>query len=108
MCQLEYIQVLYAFHFDSLPKNEHETRTRFLSRSLEFPKRRNDTGRRKRVIGPALRNASRCGGSELLRVVHPRCSAKNTSSASAGSQSSRETSARKRTASTGPKLSLNA
>jgi hypothetical protein len=24
MCQLEYIQIFYAFHFDALPKNEHE------------------------------------------------------------------------------------
>ena len=24
MRQLEYVQVLYAFHFDSLPKNGHE------------------------------------------------------------------------------------
>ena len=38
MRQLEYIQILYAFHFDSLPKNEHETRARFLPRSLEFLK----------------------------------------------------------------------
>ena len=37
MRQLEDIQILYAFHVDSLPKNEHETRTRFLPRSLEFP-----------------------------------------------------------------------
>ena len=42
MRQIEYIQVLYAFHFDSLPKNEHETRARFLPRSLEFSKRRNE------------------------------------------------------------------
>jgi hypothetical protein len=42
MRQLEYIQVLYAFHFHFLPKNEHDTRARFLPRSLEFPKRRND------------------------------------------------------------------
>jgi hypothetical protein len=42
MCQLEYIQVFYAFHFDSLPKNEHETRARFLPRSLEFSKRQNE------------------------------------------------------------------
>src|SRR5262245_10783991 len=42
MRQLEDIQILYAFHFDSLPKNEHGTRTRFLPRSLEFPKRQND------------------------------------------------------------------
>jgi hypothetical protein len=42
MCQLKDVQLLYAFHFDSLPKNEHETRARFLPRSLEFPKRRND------------------------------------------------------------------
>src|SRR5438093_2187306 len=42
MCQLEYIQILYAFHFDSLPKNEHETRARLLSRSLEFSKRQNE------------------------------------------------------------------
>ena len=41
-------------------------------------------GNRKIVIGPALRNASRCGGSELPGVVHPRCSAKNTPSATAG------------------------
>jgi hypothetical protein len=40
---LKDIQILYAFHFDSLPKNEHETRTRFLSRSLEFSKRRNES-----------------------------------------------------------------
>jgi len=26
MRQLEDIEILYAFHFDSLPKNEHETR----------------------------------------------------------------------------------
>jgi hypothetical protein len=36
------------------------------------------------MIEPALRNSSRCGGSELLRVVHPRCTAKNTPSATAG------------------------
>jgi hypothetical protein len=24
MCQLEDVEILYAFHFDSLPKNEHE------------------------------------------------------------------------------------
>jgi hypothetical protein len=36
-------QILYAFHFDSSPKNEHETRARFLPRSLEFSKRRNDS-----------------------------------------------------------------
>jgi hypothetical protein len=35
MRQLEYVQVFYAFHFDSPPKNEHETRTRFLPRSLD-------------------------------------------------------------------------
>src|SRR5215813_6228467 len=29
MRQLEYIQLLYAFHFHFLPKNEHETRPRF-------------------------------------------------------------------------------
>src|SRR5215510_5496140 len=29
MHQLEYIQLLYAFHFHFLPKNEHETRARF-------------------------------------------------------------------------------
>jgi hypothetical protein len=40
---LKDIQILYAFHFDSLPKNERETRTWFLSRSLEFPKRRNES-----------------------------------------------------------------
>ena len=40
---LKDIQILYAFHFDSLPKNERETRARFLSRSLEFPKRRNES-----------------------------------------------------------------
>ena len=53
MRQLEYVQILYAFHFDSLPKNEHETRARFLPRSSEFPKRRNE-----RVIYllPALPN----------------------------------------------------
>jgi hypothetical protein len=28
MRQLKDIQILYAFHFDSLPKNEHVTRTR--------------------------------------------------------------------------------
>ena len=42
MRQFEYIQILYAFHFDSLPKNGHETRARFLPRSLEFSNRRND------------------------------------------------------------------
>src|SRR4029077_10618436 len=42
MRQLKDIQILYAFHFDSLPKNEHETRARFLPRSLEFSNRRND------------------------------------------------------------------
>ncbi len=42
MRQLEYIQILYTFHFDSLPKNEHETRARFLPRALEFSKGRND------------------------------------------------------------------
>jgi hypothetical protein len=42
MSQLKDIQILYAFHFDSLPKNEHETRARFLPRSLEFSKRRNE------------------------------------------------------------------
>jgi hypothetical protein len=41
MREFEYVQILYAFHFDSLPKNEHETRSRFLPRSLEFSKRRN-------------------------------------------------------------------
>jgi hypothetical protein len=40
--QLKDIQILHAFHFDSLPKNEHETRARFLPRSLEFSKRRNE------------------------------------------------------------------
>jgi hypothetical protein len=45
MRQLKDIQVFYAFHFDSLPKNEHETRARFLPRSLEFPKHRNDVNR---------------------------------------------------------------
>src|SRR5262249_12211831 len=29
MHQLDYIQILYAFHFHFLPKNEHETRPRF-------------------------------------------------------------------------------
>src|SRR5215831_6135593 len=29
MCQLKDIKILYAFHVDSLPKNEHETRARF-------------------------------------------------------------------------------
>jgi hypothetical protein len=42
MRQLEYVQILYAFKLDSLPKNEHETRTRLLSRSLEFSKRQNE------------------------------------------------------------------
>jgi hypothetical protein len=37
-----------------------------------------------------LRNASRCGGFELLRVAHRHCSAKNTPSATAGSQKARE------------------
>jgi hypothetical protein len=36
MCQLKDIQILYAIHFDSLPKNDHETRAGFLPRSLEF------------------------------------------------------------------------
>src|SRR5262249_44285300 len=36
MRQLEYIQLLYAFHFDSLPKNEHETRARFFRVCLCF------------------------------------------------------------------------
>ena len=43
MRQLKDVQILYAFHFDSLPKNEHETRARLLPRSLEFSKRRNDS-----------------------------------------------------------------
>jgi len=43
MRQLEDIQILYAFHFDSLPNSEQETRARFLPRSLEFAKRRNQT-----------------------------------------------------------------
>ena len=42
MRQLKDIQILYAFHIDPLPRNEHDTRARFLPRSLEFPKRRND------------------------------------------------------------------
>src|SRR5215831_19371722 len=42
MRQFEYVQILYAFHFDSLQRTEHGTRTRFLPRSMEFPKRRND------------------------------------------------------------------
>src|SRR5215510_10329775 len=42
MRQLKYIQLLYAFHFDFLLKNEHETRARFLPRSLEFSKCCND------------------------------------------------------------------
>jgi hypothetical protein len=29
--QLEDIEILYEFHFDSLPKNEHETRTRLIT-----------------------------------------------------------------------------
>src|SRR5215475_11572247 len=29
MHQLDYIQILYAFHFHFLPKNEHQTRARF-------------------------------------------------------------------------------
>jgi hypothetical protein len=43
MRQPEDIQILYAFHFDSLPNSEQETRARFLPRSLEFSKRRNQT-----------------------------------------------------------------
>jgi hypothetical protein len=39
MCQLEDIEIPYAFHLDSLLKNEHV----FLPRSLEFPKRRNES-----------------------------------------------------------------
>ena len=31
MRQLEYVQILYALHFDSLQKNEHGTRTRSFS-----------------------------------------------------------------------------
>ena len=30
MRQLKDIQILYAIHFDSLPKNDHKTRARFL------------------------------------------------------------------------------
>lgn len=61
------------------------------------------------VIGPALSDAFHCGGFELLRIARPRCSAKNTPSATAGSQKdSRETRARNGNAATGPKLSLNA
>jgi hypothetical protein len=45
MRQLKDIEILYAFHFDSLLKNEHETRARFLPRSLEFSKHRNDLDR---------------------------------------------------------------
>jgi hypothetical protein len=47
-------------------------------------------GKLKIVIGAALRNASRCGDAELPRAVHPHCSAKNTPSATAGSQTARE------------------
>src|SRR5262249_40872039 len=36
MRQLEYIQLLYAFHFHFLPKNEHETRPRFFRVCLCF------------------------------------------------------------------------
>ncbi len=50
MRKLKDIEILYAFHFHSLPKNEHETRARFLSRSLEFPKRRT-TDRLYRLLG---------------------------------------------------------
>jgi|SRR5262245_17911330 len=42
MRQPKDIELLYAFHFHFLPKNEHETRTRLLSRCLEFSKRQND------------------------------------------------------------------
>ena len=42
------------------------------------------------MIGTALRKASPCGGSELPQAIHPRCSAKNTPSATAGSQRARE------------------
>ena len=42
MCQLEDVEILYTFHFDSLPKNEHGTQARLLPRSLEFLKRRNE------------------------------------------------------------------
>src|SRR5439155_21818180 len=50
MRKLKDIEILYAFHFHSLPKNEHETRARFLSRSLEVPKRRT-TDRLYRLLG---------------------------------------------------------
>ena len=50
LAHLADIEILYAFHCHSLPKNEHETRARFLSRSLEFPKRRT-TDRLYRLLG---------------------------------------------------------
>ena len=34
MRQLKHIQIFYAFHFDSLPKNEHETRARLFITSF--------------------------------------------------------------------------
>ena len=51
----------------ALPKNEHEARARFLPRSLEFPKRRNDTraaAQRFRVPG------SKFAGVRMIDAAH--------------------------------------